>query len=405
MPLTDAKIRNAKPARKQLKLYDSEGLLLIVTPSGGKWWRLRYRFDGKEKMMSLGTYPRVTLARARDRRNEARKQIAAGIDPSQVRQALKASRQQGKNTFEAVSREWHMRFESTWTPKHAKTILRRLEANVFPWIGQRPVADITAPELLTVLRRVEARGAIHSAHRIRIICGQVFRYAVATGRAERDPTGDLRGALPPAQTKHMAAIIDPQRLGALLRAIDGYEGSFVVRAALKLTPLLFVRPGELRHMEWNEIDFDSALWSIPAHKMKTRSPHLVPLATQSIAILRELCPLTGGGNFVFPSHRGKGRPMSNVALNAALRRMGFEKTEVTPHGFRSTARTLLDEVLKFPPHLVEHQLAHAVRDPLGRSYNRTTHLSERQRMMQKWANFLDDLRAGGKVIPFQRQSA
>jgi integrase len=404
MPLTDAKIRNLKPARKQFKLSDSEGLLLIVAPSGGKWWRLRYRFDGKEKMLSLGTYPRVSLAQAREKRNEARKQISSGIDPSQARQALKASRQQGKNTFETLSREWHLRFESTWTPKHAKTIIRRLEANVFPWIGKRSIADITPPELLTVLRRVEARGALHSAHRIRIICGQVFRYAVATGRAERDPTADLRGALPPAQTKHMAAILDPQRLGALLRALYAYEGSCVVRAALKLTPLLFVRPGELRHMEWNEIDFDSALWSIPAHKMKTRSPHLVPLATQSIAILRELCPLTGGGNFVFPSHRGKGRPLSNVALNAALRRMGFEKTEVTPHGFRSTARTLLDEALGFAPHIVEHQLAHAVRDPLGRAYNRTSHLPERRQMMQRWADYLDELKEGANVIPLQKQA-
>ncbi len=405
MPLTDAKVRNAKPAQKQFKLADGRGLFLLVSENGGKWWRLRYRFGGKEKMLSLGVYPEVSLSLARQKRNEARKQIAAGIDPSQARQASKTSKQQDENTFETLSREWHMRFESTWTPKHAKTIIRRLEANVFPWIGQRPIADIKAPELLTVLRRVESRGALHSAHRIRIICGQVCRYAVATGRAERDPTGDLRGALPPAQTKHMAAILDPQRLGALLRAIDAYEGSYVVRAALRLAPLLFVRPGELRHMEWNEVDFDSALWSIPAHKMKTRSPHLVPLAAQSLAILRELCPLTGGGNFVFPSHRGKGRPLSNMALIAALRRMGYEKNEVTPHGFRSTARTLLDESLGFAPHLIEHQLAHVVRDPLRRAYNRAEYLPERKRMMTAWANLLDSLRSGGKVIPFQKRHA
>ena len=283
-------------------------------------------------------------------------------------------------------------------------ILRRLELNVFPWIGTNPIIDIKAPDLLMVLRRIESRGALETAHRVKIICGQVFRYGVATGRAERDPAADLRGALPPTQPKHLSAITDPKKVAGLLRAIDGYEGSFVTKCALKLAPLLFVRPGELRKAEWTEIDCDAAEWNIPAEKMKNRQPHLVPLACQAVEILREIQPLTGAGRYVFPSARTPHRPMSNNAVLAALRRMGFEKHEMSGHGFRAMARTILDEVLQVRVDFIEHQLAHAVRDPNGRAYNRTAFLPERRKMMQTWADYLDGLKAGAEVIPLRRQA-
>lgn len=403
MPLTDIKARNAKPKGKPYKLFDSDGLFLLVTPAGGKWWRFKYRFGGKEKLLSLGTYPEVGLSQARQRLGAARKQVADGIDPSQVRRAMKTAKIQDENTFEVVAREWHAKFTTTWTPIHAAMILRRLEVNVFPWIGTRPIIDIKAPEMLMVLRRIESRGALETAHRVRIICGQVFRYAVATGRAERDPVADLRGALPPVKSKHFSAMTEPSKVAGLLRAIDGYEGSFVTKCALRLAPLFFVRPGELRQAEWAEIDLDAAEWNIPAEKMKTRQPHLVPLARQAVELLRELYPLTGGGRYVFPSPRTPKRPMSNNAVLSALRRMGFEKDEMTGHGFRAMARTILDEVLQIRPEFIEHQLAHAVRDPLGRAYNRTKHLPERRRMMQTWADYLDGLKEGAKVIPLKRQ--
>jgi len=402
MPMTDTKARNAKPKNKQFKLFDSDGLFMLVSPAGGKWWRFKYRFGGKEKLMSLGTYPEVSLSQARERRDAARKQVADGIDPSQARKALKAARVQDESTFEVVAREWHIKFSQRWTPGHAAMILRRLELNVFPWIGARPIFNIKAPELLTVLRRIESRGALETAHRVKIICGQVFRYAIATGRAERDLTADLRGALPPAKHKHHSAITDPEKVAGLLRAIDGYQGSFVIKCALRLAPLLFVRPGELRHAEWVEIDLDAAEWNIPAEKMKTSQAHLVPLARQSVEILRELYPLTGAGRYVFPSPRTSKRPMSDNAVLSALRRMGFEKEEMSGHGFRAMARTILDEVLRIRPDFIEHQLAHAVRDPLGRSYNRTTHLEERRKMMQTWADYLDGLKGAAKVIPLRK---
>ena len=404
MSLTDTKARNAKPKSKQFKIFDTEGLFLLVSPAGGKWWRFKYRFGGKEKLISLGTYPEVSLAQARGKRDEARKQIADGIDPSQARKALKESTVLNENTFEVVAREWHSNFNQTWTKGHAKTIKGRLELNVFPWIGDRPIIEIKAPDLLMVLRRIESRGAIETAHRVRAICGQVFRYAVATGRAERDPAADLKGALPPVKPKHHAALIEPDKVGGLLRAIDGYQGSFVTKCALQLAPLLFVRPGELRHAEWTEIDLEAAEWNIPAEKMKTRQPHLVPLARQAVEILHEIHPLTGSGRYVFPSPRTSQRPMSNNGVLSALRRMGFEKDEMTGHGFRAMARTMLDEVLQVRPDFIEHQLAHAVRDPLGRSYNRTTHLPERRKMMQTWADYLDGLKAGAKVVPLRKNA-
>lgn len=395
MPMNDTKARNAKPKDKQYKLFDNYGLFLLVAPSGGKWWRFKYRFEGKEKLISMGTYPEVSLAKARERRDAARRQVAEGIDPSDTRKALKAAKLQDENTFEVVAREWHAKFTPTWTSGHATTIRRRLERDVFPFIGVSSIKDIKAPALLMVLRRIESRGALESAHRIRSICSQVFRYAVATGRAERDTAADLRGALPPVKSNHLSGITDPKKVGGLLRAIDGYQGSLVTRCALRLAPLLFVRPGELRQMEWTEIDFDAAEWNIPAEKMKTRTPHLVPFSTQALQILREVHPLTGDGRYVFPNTRTRHRPMSNNAILAALRRMGIEKDEMTGHGFRAMARTILDEVLHVRPDYIEHQLAHAVRDPQGRAYNRTAHLTERRKMMQTWADYLDGLKTNG----------
>ncbi len=393
MPLSDAKVRNAKPREKQYKLFDGDGLFLLVTPNGKKGWRFKYRFAGKEKLISFGTYPEVSLSDAREKRLAARKQVAADIDPSQVRRAQQQSAVQELDSFEVVAREWHQKFTPTWTEVHAHTTLRRLERDVFPWLGSLPIAEIKAPDVLKVLRRVETRGALETAHRIKTICGQVFRYAIATGRAERDPAADLKGALPPAKKNHLAAITDPAKVADLLRAIDGYQGSFVVKCALQLAPLVFVRPGELRQAEWTEIDFDAAEWNIPAERMKMKDAHLVPLSTQSLAILRELHALTSRSRYLFPSARSNARPLSNNAVNAALRRMGYEKDEMTGHGFRAMARTIMDEILKFRPDYIEHQLAHAVRDPNGRAYNRTAHRDERKIMMQRWADYLDSLKS------------
>jgi len=402
MALTDLKVRNAKSGEKQIKLTDGEGMYLLVTPQGGKCWRLKYRFGGKEKVLALGTYPEVSLSDARDRRTAARKQLANGIDPCEVKKAQKAALiAETENTFEAVTREWHERFKPQWSPQHAEQILKRLEQDAFPWLGIRPIGDIKAPELLSVLRRIEMR-TLETAHRVRIACSQIFRYAVATGRADRDPVADLRGALPPVKNNHFSAPTDPKEVAPLLRAIDCYEGSFVVKCAMQLAPMLFVRPGELRSAEWAEIDFEAAQWNIPGHKMKMKDPHLVPLSTQALAILQSLHLLTGHSKFVFPSHRTPLRCMSENAVNAALRRMGFEKSEITGHGFRAIARTILDEVLHVRPDFIEHQLAHAVKDPNGRAYNRTAHLAERRRMMQTWADYLDGLKAGAKVLPLKR---
>lgn len=406
MSLTDVKVKNRKPGEKQIKLFDGGGLYLLVPPGGGKYWRLKYRIDGREKVLALGTYPEVSLADAREKRNAARKQLKNGIDPGEAKKAARAMRvDDPTNSFEAIAREWHNKFAPRLSPGHAEAKLRRLEADVFPTLGTRPVDDIKAPDLLRVLRRIESRGALEMAHRVRGLCGEVFRYAVATGRAERDPSRDLKGALPPSEKRHLAAITDPKEVGPLLRAIDGYEGSSIVKWALQLAPLVFVRPGELRQAEWTEIDLDTADWTIPAERMKTRQPHLVPLSAQAIAILREAQALTGAGKYVFPSHRSNSRPMSNNAVLAALRRMGYEKGTMTGHGFRAMARTILEEVLQVRPEIIEHQLVHAVRDPLGRAYNRTTYLSERQKMMQLWADYLDNLKKeGGKVIPMKKVS-
>jgi len=409
MALSDVTVRNAKPGEKQFKLFDGDGLFLLVmppgkkTPKGSKCWRFKYRFGGKEKLLALGTYPEISLADARDRRTEARKLLANGVDPGELRKALKAATvAETENSFEVIAREWHSKFSGSWSPSHAETTLKRMRLDVFPVMGARPIADIKAPELLAMLRRIESRGALETSHRVRTVCGQVFRYAVATGRAERDPAADLKGALPPYKKSHLAAVTDPKEVAPLLRAIDGYQGSSIVKCALQLAPLVFVRPGELRQAEWAEIDFEAAEWNIDAARMKMKVAHLVPLSTQAVAILRELHALTGRGRYVFPSGRSFARPMSNNAVNAALRRMGFNKDEMCGHGFRAMARTILDEVLQVRVDFIEHQLAHAVKDPNGRAYNRTAHLAERRKMMQLWADYLDGLKTGAKVLPFKK---
>ncbi len=409
MALTEMKVRNAKPGTKPVKLSDSGGMYLLVsppgkkTPNGSKCWRLKYRFNGKEKVLALGTYPVISLGEARENRDVARKQLAKGIDPGEARKAEKLTgNEKAANTFEAVAREWHTRQKGVWTEGHASRTMQRLERDIFRCIGTRPIAEITAPELLAVFRRIESRGAHETAHRARFVCGQIFRYAVATGRAERDPAADLKGALTPIKTRHHAAITDPKEVAALLRAIDGYQGSFVVKCALQLAPLVFVRPGELRQAEWAEIDFESAEWNMPAERMKMKQAHLVPLSDQAVTILRELHALTGNSRYLFPSGRSFARPMSDNAVNAALRRMGYGTDEMTGHGFRAMARTILDEVLQVRIDFIEHQLAHAVKDPNGRAYNRTAHLDERRKMMQLWADYLDGLKAGAKVLPLKR---
>jgi integrase len=405
MPLTEIAIRKATPGAKTTRLFDGNGLYVEVAPSGGKWWRLKYRFAEKEKRLSLGVYPEVSLKEARLKRDDARRLLASGIDPSEHRQQSKSARvEQAANGFEAIARERYAKFSQNWVDSHSSKILRRLERDIFPWLGARPIASITAPELLTALRRIESRGALETAHRAMQNCGQVFRYAVATGRAERDPTGDLRGALPPVKEKHHASIKDPKAIGALLRAIDGYQGSLITKCALRLAPLLFVRPGELRKAEWTELNLDGAEWRIPAERMKMREQHIVPLSTQAVAILRELHTLTGSRRYVFPGARTNGRPMSENTVNAGLRRLGYGKDEMTGHGFRSIASTLLNEQ-GWHRDAIERQLAHAERNNVRAAYNFAEHLTERRKMIQAWADYLDGLKAGAAVIPIHGRAA
>jgi integrase len=404
MALTNTAVLNAKPESKQRKLADEKGLFLLIHPNGSKYWRLKYRFGGKEKMLALGIYPEVSLAEARQRRDDARKLLANDVDPGEVKKASKAAgAEKALNSFEVIAREWFKKNESTWVPSHADKIIRRLERDIFPWVGSKPIADLTAPELLAVVRRIESRGALDTAHRALQNCGQILRYAVATGRALRDVSGDLRGALPPAKETHLAAVTEPEKVAPMLRAFDSYSGSFVTKCALRLAPLVFVRPGELRNAEWADIDLEKGEWRYLV--TKTQTPHLVPLSRQAVEILRELHALTGSGRYVFPGARTNGRPMSDNAILAAMRRMNIGKDEMTGHGFRAMARTILDEVLGVRPDFIEHQLAHAVRDPNGRAYNRTAHLDERRKMMQLWADYLDKLKAGAEVIPLRGNNA
>lgn len=402
--LTDTAIKAAKPQEKPWKLTDAQGLFLLVQPNGAKWWRFKYRYLAKEKLLSLGTYPLVSLKQARERHQEARQQLSQGIDPSAHRQQQKtALHAANTNTLEAIAREWHATFAPTWTETTGPRILSSLVRDAFPWIGKHPIAEIDAPMILAVLRRVEARGVAYSAGKLRQHIGQVFRYAIATGRATRDPSQDLRGALATPTTTHMPTIIDQVEIGHLLRAIDGYTGTLTTQTALRLAPMLFVRPGELRAMRWADLDLDgqSPTWTIPAADMKSRRDHIVPLARQAVELILTLHPLTGHREYCFPALTGH-RPMSENTINAALRRMGYDtQTTITGHGFRAMARTLLHEDLGFAPEVIEHQLAHAVPDALGQAYNRTKFIDQRRTMMQTWADHLDTIKAGAEIIPLR----
>lgn len=405
MALSDTAARKSKPREKAYKLYDEKGLFLLVYPNGSKGWRFKFRFDGKELLLSLGVYPDVSLKDARERRDEARKLMAQGINPSLHRQVQKSGRADRlANSFEVVAKEWFAKKSPTWATTHSSKIIRRLEREVFPWLGSRPVAEITAPEILAVLRRVEARGKHETAHRTQQNCSQVFRYAVATGRAVRDPTPDLRGALTPVKPKHFASIKEPQAIGELMRAIESYGGTFPTKVALKLAPLTFVRPGELRKARWEEFDLEKAEWRIPAVRMKGKIPHIVPLANQAVAILRELHPLTSVSEFVFPGIRDSKRPMSENTVNAALRGMGYTKEVMTGHGFRSMASTRLNEQ-GWNPDAIERQLAHKEKNAVRAAYNFAEHLPERRKMMQAWADYLDNLAAGDKVVAINGRAA
>ncbi len=404
--LSDLTIKKAKPEAKPYKMTDGAGLYLLVEPKGSKYWRMFYRFAGKQKTLAIGVYPDVSLADARVRCHEARKLLANNVDPSAAKQAQKeATFIQTDNNFEVIAREWFTRHSPNWKENHSSKIIARLEKDVFPWIGARPIGELAAPALLAVIRRIESRGALETAHRALATCGQVFRYAVATGRAKRDPTGDLRGALPPVRKdKHFAAITDPKKVGELMRDIDGYQGSYIVKSAFKISPMVFVRPGELRKMEWVELDLDKAEWIIPAEKMKMGVTHIVPLAKQVVAELRELQPLTGHSKYVFHGERDHDRPMSDNAIRSALRRMGWANDEMTPHGFRAMASTILDN-MGFRSEWLERQLAHEEPNKIKAAYKRDTfrmYLPERTTMMQAWADYLDKLKEGAKVIPMNR---
>lgn len=392
-PLTDVFLRSLKTDNPKKRHFDGRGLYIELSPSGAKLWRVKYRFRGREKRLALGEYPEVGLKAAREACEAARAILSKGIDPSVQKKA-----DAGANSFEDVAREWMAAQKSTWVPAHHERVESFFVNDLFPYLGPRPVKDITPPELLAVIRRIERR-ALERAHRALGSCGQVFRYAIATGRAERSPAADLKGALPPFKGKHLAAPTEPKTLAPLLRVMYSYEGTPQVRAALRLAPLVFVRPGELRKAKWADVDLEAGEWRYISSK--TKQPHIVPLATQAVAILKELQPITGRSEFVFPSARSSKRPMSDNAVLSALRRSDIAKEELTGHGLRATARTILDEVLGFRPDIIEHQLAHMVKDPNGRAYNRTSFLPERREMMQRWADYLDKLRMG-EVIEFRR---
>lgn len=404
MALTDTKLRALKPKAKVYRIADANGLAIEVRPAGSLFWRYRYRFAGKATMATLGEYPAMTLAEARTARDRARALLKAGANPVHIARAERAAAvESATNTFAALGQELVDKREREGLSAGSVTRERRMIRKDLASIGMLPVADVTAPLLLAALRKIEARGAVETAHRTRSLASLVFRYAIATGRAERNPAADLVGALERPQSRHFASVTDPQLMGPLLRMVYAYEGTPVVNAALKLAPLVFVRPGELRAARWADIDLEAAEWRFTTSK--TGTPHIVPLAAQAVEILRELQPLTRRSVYVFPSARGACRPMSENAVNVALRSMGIDRDTMTGHGFRAMARTVLDEVLGFRPDYIEHQLAHAVRDPLGRAYNRTAHLPERRKMMQAWADYLDTLReGGGKVVPLRKAS-
>lgn len=405
LPLTATEIRNAKPKAKQYKLFDGKGLFLLVSPNGSKGWRLKYHYNNKEKLLSLGPYPELSLAEARSKATELRSHLAEGKDPSLIRKTEnKEKKERQEQTFQWLAKEWYAHKTGDLAAKTRDFTKRRLELDVYPYVGGIPVSDLTPKMILEgVLRPMEKRGVIETAHRTKSIVSRILRYGVACGYVERDVTADLRGALAPFKRNHLAALTDPGKVGGLLRAIDAFEGSFVVQSALRLHPLVVTRPGELRHMEWVEVDLDEGVWSIPAGKMKMKNPHIVPLSPQAVAILEEIQPLTGTGQYVFPSVRSTARPISNNTLNAALRRIGYSSEEMTSHGWRAVFRTLADEVLQERVEHIEQQLAHQVADTLGRAYNRTQFLAERRAMMQRWADYLEGLKTVVKVIPLRKR--
>ena len=382
---------NAKPGTKPYNLSDGGGLYLLIKPNGTKAWRFNYRFNGKQKTLAIGVFPDVSLKTAREKHKEARENLANDIDPSSQKKAIKAAKQsESVNNFEIVASEWARTRgkKAISTEKRQEALLKK---DLVPYLGNRPIADINTPELLKVLRKIETRGAIETAHRAKRLLGQIFRYAIVTGRAERDPSADLKDALAQPTKTHFKSITDPAEVGPLIAAINSYQATPVVMAALRLTPLLFCRPGELRHLEWQEVNFDEARIELPASKMKTKEPHIIPLATQAMGILKELQLITGRSKFVFPSARGNSRPLSENGVRTALRTLGYTNEQISPHGFRAMARTILDEILNFPVDWIEHQLAHSVKDANGRAYNRTKHLEQRRGMMQKWADYLNEL--------------
>ncbi len=404
MKLTDTAVRKAKIDTKPYKMADGGGLFVLVHPNGSKYWRMAYRFAGKQKLLALGVYPDVSLQQARERRADARKLLAQDIDPSAHKQAAKQTRlNHVANSFEAIAREWVASHMADKSETHRTRTLRRLELFLFPWLGNKPIADMSAPDVLQPIKLIQNQNKLETAHKALQIAGQVFRYAVQTGRAVRDVTADLKGALPSSTVTHMASLTDPKDVAELLRAMDGFTGSLTVQTALRLAPLLFVRPGELRTARWADIDLESAEWRYRVSKTKT--DHLVPLSAQAIALLKDIKPLSGHGEWVFMGGHDPKKPMSEAAINAALKRMGYDtQTQITGHGFRAMARTLLHERLNMDPHIIEHQLAHKVPDALGNAYNRTRFIEQRKQMMQAWADYLDELKAGAKVIPLKTAS-
>lgn len=394
MPLSDTAIRNAKPQVKQYKLADEKGLYLLVQTNGAKYWRMKYRYAGKEKTLAIGVYPDVPLKSARDARDSARRLLAEGVDPSARKKEAKAALADAvANSFKLVGLEWLVKQKPKWSEKHYYKVRARLENNVWPWMGATPVSEVKAPAILEVLRRVEARGSHYMAGRVKETVGQVMRYAVATGRAEYDPTPSLKGALTTHVTKHMASVTDPKRVGEILRAFDAFSGTHTVRTALLLAPLVFARPGELRQMRWADLDLDAGLWELDRGSMKMRREHIVPLSSQAIALIKDLQPYSGHLEYVFPGARDPKRPMSDAAVNAALRRLGIDtQEELTGHGFRAMARTILRERLKVDAEVIECQLSHAKQGALGGAYDRTQFLDERVEMMQAWANYLGELK-------------
>lgn len=395
--LNDRAVVNLKPEAKEKKYFDGGGLYIAVKPNGKKVWRMAYRFHGVARTYSIGEYPVISLKEARDRRTAAKNQIENGIDPSKQKQVERA-KTSAENSLKAVAEEWYAEFKDSWKPKHAKHTWARLEKNIFPYLGSRPIGDIKPLELLQVIKKISARGALEQAHRVTQICSGVFRYAVANGKAEGDITRDLRGAIPPHKKKHFPTIIVPEKVGALMRAIDGYEGTFVVASALRIAPRVFVRPGELRWATWSEFKLEKGEWRIPGERMKMEEQHIVPLSKQVVAILEKLREVTGDDKFLFPGLRKKEQPISDAAVNAALRRLGYEKEEFTGHAFRSMASTLLNE-LGWNRDAIERQLAHAERDNIRASYNFAEFLPERRRMMQAWSDYLDELKVKGDNVP------